>query len=927
MEGTAVSITLKDYKAQLEDLKGTLLGLDKDTEEYANTLNEINERQNKLNEVLQVTKTGYIAVDGSLAQMRKTLSDMTKDLNNNYVVGTKAYDEMAKKVKAYADQVKEAEAKQGVFFRNVGNYANSFTQAFQAMGMQAPNALKSVEVGLQGVQKGMSLLEKHPLIAAISVIVGLIMAVVSVLKKCYDAYASTAEGANRLSQAFSSLNGIGVVFQKVMQSIGKAIADVVIPVFGALAEVIITTTEWIGKLAEGIGKVTGNDTLKQVGEDMKNVRKEVEKSTEAERQRQKLAKQANELAVKASRQQIKIDELRAKANDRESYSIKERQKFAEEAHKLEQEILDEKIKIAQANLTLIKQENARAGSTKADLEKERQLEIEVNNLIGEKARNDRSYHSEQRSFAKEQQRDNSKAEKARDERAKAEQKYLEYLQKESQLMTEVYSKTDINNVKEQIKIREEAYKKELSEINNSKSTAEQKQKERLVALQRYNFDTLKIMKEHNNNVLKETNKSIDLFYNYYVDVEKKSTDELKDSLNEMEKVTNDTYNRVIKGVQGFYKKRKEIIEESLSGDELKKALESLKGEEGDEVVALKNEKVKRIQALNDKIYDLDLQMYKNQLASLKEYSAEWQTMNVDIAEKTLEHIEEQGPRVGETIEQWKARIIEAKRELDLAIVQFDESYIERERVANDTDVLKRLMGFDISEAQATLEQLAYEMKNLYYDADLESYEEYTLRKLELQDKYNKASEAKIKAEIKSWKSLATGLTSLFGTMQSIYEEDLKNKVENGKLTDEEAERRFESTKKFQYATAVISMLAGASGIFMDTMKDHTIQPTYLRAGLAAVQYAGVLATGIQQIQQIKNATFSSSSGASGGGGASGITMASVSPLLDQGLDQNSYTQLNAESNSQQQDQRVYIVESDIEKAGNRASVRETASTF
>ena len=42
-----LSISLKDYKKEIDALKGSLLGLDKESEEYAKTVEEINNRQRK----------------------------------------------------------------------------------------------------------------------------------------------------------------------------------------------------------------------------------------------------------------------------------------------------------------------------------------------------------------------------------------------------------------------------------------------------------------------------------------------------------------------------------------------------------------------------------------------------------------------------------------------------------------------------------------------------------------------------------------------------------------------------------------------------------------------------------------------------------------------------------------------------------------
>lgn len=125
-----LNVSLKDYKKNIDELRGSLLGLEKDSEDYKKIAEELKDKQDKLNEVMSVGKEAVNAVDGSYNQLSATLSRLKKEWKN-MEIGTPEWEAMAVRINDINNQLKDADASVGVFTRNVGDYANAFEEAFK----------------------------------------------------------------------------------------------------------------------------------------------------------------------------------------------------------------------------------------------------------------------------------------------------------------------------------------------------------------------------------------------------------------------------------------------------------------------------------------------------------------------------------------------------------------------------------------------------------------------------------------------------------------------------------------------------------------------------------------------------------------------------------------------------------------------------
>ena len=241
--------------------------------------------------------------------------------------------------------------------------------------------------------------------------------------------------------------------------------------------------------------------------------------------------------------------------------------------------------------------------------------------------------------------------------------------------------------------------------------------------------------------------------------------------------------------------------------------------------------------------------------------------------------------------------------------------IERERLEGTKSIYEELYALDgLSEEQK--QEYANKLKEI--DADLaENSKQMTdLKKEEAMSLLN------------TYGQVAQGIGDLMGTISDIWQDSIKERVKNGKITEEQGKKEFEKSKKLQIATAIINGLAGVAMAVSTAMSLGPIAGPIM----AAVNSAMVIATTAAQIAKIKSTSFDS-----GGGSVGGDVSAQAAPTpAAMEYVPNYSTNVTGESetvnlanavNDGQKDQRVYLVESDINEVGKRVEVREKEITF
>ena len=263
---------------------------------------------------------------GSLRAMRAELSNVTKAYDSLSEADRKTADglKLKQRIQVLSSELKNTEADTNRFYRNVGNYANGFVEAFTRMGgsmgkLQGPMGL---------VKNGFTAISSTPIITILG-------ALVSVIQKVIQSFKSSEATMQAVSAAMAPLNAAGRVMQVVMQKIGEGVA-----------KVVTKLSEWADKL----GLIS--DAMK--------AEQELTKAQIA------LELREREVLMQNADSQLKVSELRAKAADKSTYSAKERVAFLEEALAEEETIAKREMEIAQERYRILEEESKLAANSKED---------------------------------------------------------------------------------------------------------------------------------------------------------------------------------------------------------------------------------------------------------------------------------------------------------------------------------------------------------------------------------------------------------------------------------------------------------------------------------------------------------------------------------------------------------------------------------
>ena len=242
--------------------------------------------------------------------------------------------------------------------------------------------------------------------------------------------------------------------------------------------------------------------------------------------------------------------------------------------------------------------------------------------------------------------------------------------------------------------------------------------------------------------------------------------------------------------------------------------------------------------------------------------------------------------------------------------------IERERLEGTKAIYEELYKLD---------DLSEEKKQEYAD----KIKEIDAALIENSHNTKEVQKAQAQDLINTYNQVSQSIGELMNNVAEIWQDSIKQRVKNGKITEEQGKKEFENSKKLQIATAIINGLAGAANAVASAM---TIPPP---AGpiIGAANSALVIATTAAQIAKIKSTTFD------GGGSSidSDISSAAATPTTAAVEYTPKYsTNVTGESETvnlanavseRQKDTRVYLVESDVQEMGKRVEIREAESTF
>lgn len=237
-------------------------------------------------------------------------------------------------------------------------------------------------------------------------------------------------------------------------------------------------------------------------------------------------------------------------------------------------------------------------------------------------------------------------------------------------------------------------------------------------------------------------------------------------------------------------------------------------------------------------------------------------------------------------------------EADEARALADEEawFAEQERQKAETDALMQKLA-ERQKAKEEAAQREIDLNKAVADANNAYLEEQ-------EQKYKE----KMQERIATMGEVANATSGLLSSLADMYESDEKNSEKNAK-----------KIKALRIASATIDMLNGA------VMAYSTAQTLGPPQGpiIGAINAAAVIATGMANINKIKSTNPS-------GSGASSAPAVVSPPSVDTGMQSvRSITSASEEErlNRMASNQRVYILQSDIEASGNQSKVQVEESSF
>lgn len=147
--------TVKGLKKEISELKDRILNLTKGSDDYNDTVKQLQESQRRLNEVMALTKKEAVAVEGSYDALTHQMSLLKKEWRATADEAKRA--DLGAQIEEINQQLKDMDASVGNFQRNVGNYVSHWegmpevTKDFSTAMKEANQTIEPTKQGLEGL--------------------------------------------------------------------------------------------------------------------------------------------------------------------------------------------------------------------------------------------------------------------------------------------------------------------------------------------------------------------------------------------------------------------------------------------------------------------------------------------------------------------------------------------------------------------------------------------------------------------------------------------------------------------------------------------------------------------------------------------------------------------------------------------------------
>ena len=301
-------------------------------------------RVTKLQILLNNSEEGsYAHLSAQYALNKMQLNQLTAAERENLPHAKKLEEE----TKAIYEEMKRLQEATGKYSLNVGNYTNAINDAIGVnskwfSGLQTvgalfegglANGLKTAGSAVASFGKQVLALLTNPVVLAITATIAAVTAALGALSKGISSSEENTNAFNRVMAPF------------------KRILEGALNVIQSFATSVLKVVEGFENLAMGASKLM--EKLPLVGDTMKKVNRELEKSIELEREKQALQKDNRKLTVQEAKTQYEIAVLRRKANQTDD--PKERAALLQKAVNKENQIANNRIAFVKRELAILRE--------------------------------------------------------------------------------------------------------------------------------------------------------------------------------------------------------------------------------------------------------------------------------------------------------------------------------------------------------------------------------------------------------------------------------------------------------------------------------------------------------------------------------------------------------------------------------------------
>ena len=264
--GEAVK-SVNDLRENVKILKERLGDLEIGTTEYQDTLDELKVNQAAVKDAMYATTasmddltksaTGASNSYNSLVHRMASLKEELRATDVSTEQGKQRFKELAAQINEVNDNLKDMDALQGNFQRNVGNYPGlmkTFSGSLDALD----KGLKATAGGVGGLKEGFDALAVNPAFTILGIVVDLFVSLANTLKDDETSMAAVNKAGVSLEPVFKFLKGI-------LEKVVNIVADLITKV-----STFVQSNGLIPKIIDGVVGV-GNAIFKFVVAPFKGV--------------------------------------------------------------------------------------------------------------------------------------------------------------------------------------------------------------------------------------------------------------------------------------------------------------------------------------------------------------------------------------------------------------------------------------------------------------------------------------------------------------------------------------------------------------------------------------------------------------------------------------------------------------------------------